>query len=222
MKRYRWNSVEIKPTGRIPVLVACAQSEADGVVVHVESEEEAIKLGRVREINMGALRLFANDWPNFKRKYGEISDKDRSGLFGILLLGRALTDKDQRVFELAVGRIATGPFADLRRGVVQQQPGIELARELAKGLQGVKLVLWWKDDGKDTTILPGLRCPDIRSALYTMAMFGIEGGAGIGACIVCGEPFVQVRKTRKTCSDKCRYVLHMKKNAMRLMKRRKS
>jgi hypothetical protein len=221
MKRYRWNSVEVRPTGRIPVLLACRQSELDGVVMHVESSEEAQNLGRVREIGLKALALFVNDWPTFKHKYGQISDDDRSKLLGLLLLGKALADKDQRVLDLAVERLATGPFSNFRKHSLERQPGMELGRELSKGMRAVEFVLWIKDDGKDSTILPGVRCPDIRSALYTLAVLSIEGGAGLGACVICGTPFIQVRKTRKTCTDSCRYALHMRKNAMRSTKRRR-
>jgi hypothetical protein len=222
MKSYRLDSVEISPTGRIPVLVACAQCDADGVVMHVASVEEAERVGRVREIGRDALSLFASDAPGFKRKYGEISNEDRSKLFGLLLLGKALTYRDGRVFELAVTRLATGFFSDFKKRTLESQPGMELGRELAKGLRGVEFILWIKDDGRDSTILPGLRCPDIRSALYTLAVLSIEGGTGLGACVICGTPFVQKRKTRKTCSGTCRYALHMQKKAMRSTRRRKS
>jgi hypothetical protein len=221
MKSYRLDSVEITPTvGRIPVLVACGQADLDGVAMHVASDEEAQRLGRVREIGLYALSLFVNDWSAFKRKYGQIDDEDRSRLLGLLLLGKALTDKDSHVLDLAVKRLAVGPLSDFRRRVLGRQPGMKLGRELAKGLRAVEFILWIKDDGRDSTILPGLRCPDIRSAVYTLAVLSIErGGTGLGACVICGTPFVQKRKTRKTCSGACRYALHMRKKAMRSTRR---
>ena len=222
MNNYRWNSVEISPTGRIPVLVACSQADLDGVVMHVESAEGAHRLGRVREIGVKALTLFANHPITFGRKYGDIGNSDRSKLFGLLLLGKGLADKDSRVLELAIKRLATGTFSEFKRHALERQPGMQLGTELAKGLRGVEFVLWIKDDGRDSTILPGLRCPDILSALYTLAVLNIEGGSGLGACVICGTPYVQRRKTRKTCSDSCRYALHMKKKGMKSLRRRKS
>ena len=189
--------------------------------MHVESEEEARNLGCMREIGMQALTLFVNDSLSFGREYGEINDEERSKLLGLLLLGKALADNDGRVLELAIKRLAVGFFSDFTKRGLKKQPAIELGRELAKGLKRVEFVLWRKDTHKETLILPGLRCPDIHSALYTLAVLSLEGGTGLGACVICGTPFVQTRKTRKTCSGKCRYALHMKKKATHSAKRRK-
>lgn len=236
MKNNRWNSVEINPTGRIPILVTCPQKDLDGVALPLHFSppgpteqdrhrqvEEFARLSRVREIGVEALALFADNWPAFKRKYGEISESDRSKLLGLLLLAKAISSKDARVLEWAIKRLATSPevFVQSKEYVLRKQPGTELAEGLASGVRGVEFILWWKEVGMTSTILPGLRCSDLRSALYTLAVMHIEGGEGLGACLVCGKPFMQRRKTRKTCSDKCRYTLHMQRKTTKVTAKRR-
>ena len=223
MKSYRLNSVEITPTGKIPVLLACSSRECEGVAVHVNSVEEAQNLGCLRELGVDALRLFVHKWNEFKRKYGNVSDNERTTLLGILLLTKALKAKDAGVLNLAVDRLtASGPIPELRGQILRRQPGIELGRGLARGLRSVELILWRKDDGANTTILPGLRCPTILTALYVLAVMRAEGGEGIGACLNCGAPFIQLRKTRRTCSGTCRYALHMKRKELKSKGERKT
>jgi hypothetical protein len=141
--------------------------------------------------------------------------RDRAKLLALLLLTKALADKDPRVLELAIQRSSKG----CERQTFEKLAGWELACQLAKGLRGAELILWTNKDG---VAAPGLRCDDILSALYVLAVLQFKGGVGLGACIMCGNPFVQKRKTRKTCSDTCRYNLHMKKKALRPIKRRKA
>jgi len=221
MNTYRLNSVDIGPSGRIPVLIPCNQSDAEGVAMHITSRKEAAKLGCVREIGLGALSLLVKDCRSFGRKYGAIPDKDRAELIHLLLLAKAIAANDHRIFELALKRLAAEPSIEFRRLALESQPGIELGVRLAQGLRGVELILWSKDEGSDLTILPGLRCRDVRSALYTLAVLSIEGGAGFGACVICGDLFVQLRRTRKTCSARCRYALHMQRKALKVTKERK-
>ena len=195
MKTYRLNSVELVPTGRLPILVACDRTKADGVAVHVAVEAQ--NLGCIREIDSRALALFVNNPKKFQREYGSVTEADRKRLLGLLLLMGAIKNKENATLESAISRLATGLVPDWDRKLLERQPGVELGRRLAEGIQGVEFMLWWKDDGNDSYILPGLRCPNTLAALYTLAALEMEGGKGLGACIVCGRPFVRQRGTRK-------------------------
>ncbi|KKK51925.1 hypothetical protein LCGC14_3110080, partial [marine sediment metagenome] len=221
MRNYRWNSVaadrvELGPIGTIPVLMACDRRKADGVVAHVSSVEEASQLGCVRVVDMDALELFASDGPAFQREYGRMPDHETLRLLGLLQLAEALKTRDNTDWEWARHRLASHPdpvFQNIKRSILGRQPGMELGRLLAEGLGKVQLVLWWKEEGRDLVILPGLRCPDVRSALYTLALVRIAGGKGLGACLNCGKPFVRQRGTRKTCSASCRYAMYERRSS---------
>jgi hypothetical protein len=187
MKNYRWDSVGIEKTRGIPVLLACTPEEADGVAVHVESEEEAKRVGCVREVGPEALSILNTSPAKFGKRYGELAVEDRTRLFGILLLAKAIMTRDEKFLELAVARLSEGPFSAMRRKIIQSQPAIELGKQIALGLRGIEFILWRKDTEHGTTIAPGLRCLDIKSAIYALALLRIEGGEGLGVCVVCGE-----------------------------------
>jgi hypothetical protein len=215
MKSYRLHGVEIVPTGKLPILLACDKQRADGVALHVASEEEARKLGCVRVVDSRVLTLFVKNPRKFEMEYGSVSNTERGRILGLLMLLGAIKNREDATLEFAINRLATGPFTDWDRRVLEKQPGIELGRRLAEGVRGVEFVLWWKDDRKDSYHLSGLRCPDVLTALYTLAALQMEGGKGLGACVVCGEPFIRVRGTRKTCSGKCRYLLFSQRRRMK-------
>lgn len=213
MYRYRNDSVTLEPVKTIPVLVACRdKGKADGVVVHVQSVDEAQRLGGVvRVIDQDALELFESDGRAFQREYGSVADADSYRLLGLLQLAQALATGDGIAWRSACERLGQElgykMFPDLR--VLERQPGFELVRLLARGLKDVQLVLWWKEQGKDLVALPGLRCPDALSALYTLALIRIAGGKGVGACLNCGGAIVQSRGLRRRyCSNKCKMRWH--------------
>ncbi len=210
----------------IPVLLACTRQKADGVVVHVSNPEEAQRLGCVRVLDKKALRLFVSDWRAFGKEYGHISRREELRLRGLLQLAEAIRNQDESAGRWASESLASDPEPQLRKlkqRILRQQPGVELARVLAEGLRGVQLVLWWKEEGRDLVALPGLRCPDVLSALYTLALVRILGGTGFGTCVMCGKAFVRQRGERKkTCSDKCRYALfQLRRRTKKSRKRRK-
>jgi hypothetical protein len=214
MASYRLHSVELVPTGKLPILLACDKQKADGVALHVASEEEARKLGCVRVIDSSVLGLFLKNPKRFEEEYGSVPNTERRRVLGLLMLLGAIKNREAATLESAIRRLATGPFTDWDRRVLERQPGIELGRRLAKGVRGVEFVLWWKDDREGSHHLSGLRCPDVLTALYTLAALQMEGGKGLGACVVCGDPFFRVRGTRKTCSGKCRYALFSQRRRM--------
>jgi len=214
MNIYRLNSVGQLP-GRLPVLISAKQSKLAVTEWQVGQAFDDARPAPVRQIGRDALALFTKDRRRFEQIYGVISDRDREKLLGLLLLTKALADKDPRTLELAIQRTAKGT----EKESVEKVAGWVLAGQLAKGLRGAELILWTNKDG---SAAPGLRCDDILSALYVLAVLQFGGGVGLGSCIMCGNPFVQERKTRKTCSDTCRYKLHMQKKAMHPRKRRKS
>lgn len=226
MRNYRFDTVELESVGTIPVLMACDRRKADGVVAHVTSVEEAKRLGCVRMVDLDALNLFVNDGFSFQKEYGLLSNSETKRLLGLLQLAEALKYRDEIAWKWACKGLSQELeyrlFPKLR--ILERQPGVELARLLAEGLKDVQLVLWWRQEGRNLVILPGLRCPDVRSTLYTLALIRIAGGKGLGACLNCGKPLVRQRgMRRKTCSDKCRYEMYLrkKKSPRKLRKKRK-
>jgi hypothetical protein len=218
MKIYGNAQVTLEPVKTIPLLIACARNKADGVVAFGHSSaEEARRLGCVRVIDEDALDLFVSDERAFVKEYGSIPATEGVRLLGLLQLVEALKTHDKTVWELALDRASYSPHKaiwDIQRPLLERQPGVELARLLAEGLTGVQLVLWWKEERRDVVILPGLRCPDARSALYALAWLRIAGGEGLGACLNCGKPLVTRRRMRRLyCSNKCKMAWHRSKKA---------
>jgi hypothetical protein len=132
-----------------------------------------------------------------------------------MLLARALRNHDSKAWDLALQQLASDPWPYLRemeRRVIQHQPGLELGRLFAEGLQGIELVLWWDTrDEEYSTILPGFYCPDVSTALYMLAwLHYVESGKGLGICLNCGKSFKPQRSTRRFCSDRCRYEYFVK------------
>jgi hypothetical protein len=220
MKSYRFNSVSFTSTGKIPLLVACPRNKADGhIVVEAEGTPVSERLPYVRLIDSNALSIFVNDVPAFQREYGDISPRDCSRLLGLLRLSQGLKTSDRTAYKWAFEHLTNAtasPEALFDQMALERQPEVELVKYLARGLRRVELVIWWKEVGRGQVFDVGLRCPDATAALYALAAISIVGGGGgIGACLRCGTAFVRQRRTRKFCSDKCRYDMHMSRSARR-------
>ncbi len=219
MKHYRLNSVELNGDREIPVIVACPQSQLEGVVLTDLNPPES---RRVREVKVDDLDLFVTNGPGFEKLYGAVSDSESSLLLGLLQLIEALKHKNPSDLEAASQRLAVSPikeFREIERQALFNNPGMKLGRLVAKGLRDVRLVLWCKDDGRDTEILPGLHCQDATSALYALVLMRLSGGKGLGACLNCGKFLPRQRRTRKFCSDTCRYKYFMRRNSSKRSKK---
>ena len=219
MKNYRWNSVELSGDREIPVIVACPQDQLEGIVL---TDVEPPESRRVREVKIDDLDLFVSDGPAFQKRYGVVSDSESSLLLGLLLLIEALKHKNPTDLEAAIERLAVSPikeFRELEKRSLSNDPGMNLGRLVAKGLRDVRLVLWCKDDGRNTEILPGLHCQDALSALHALVLMRLSGGKGLGACLNCGKFLPRKRRTRKFCSDLCRYNHFVKRKSSKRSKK---
>lgn len=221
MKSYRFNSVELRGDSQIPLIVACPQSKLEGVVL---TEVHPPESGRVREMGAEALDIFTEDGPRFRELYGPISDGESSRLLGLLQLIDALRHHDKAALESSLLRLADSPikeFREIEKRALLNNPGWHLGSFIAKGLRDVRLVLWAKDDGRDTEILPGLHCQDGTSALYALVLMRLSGGKGVGACLNCGKFLPRQRRTKKFCSDSCRYKHFMRRKSRETHKKEK-
>jgi hypothetical protein len=220
MNSYRWNSVdlsrfpEVRPDSEIPVLIGgCPPSKMDGVLAHGFTPTDELKpeLARVRRLPREALQLFVEDGPRFAKEYGAISDQASVGLLGLLDLVIATKDRDVAALYRAGGRLPhamfpqPGGMIDVIHDRIERDPGGLLADVLGRGIWGVRLVLWQRVRGENLTIQPGLLCPDVAKALYTLVLLQMGGGLGIQSCLQCGSWLVRQRLTRKFCSPACRY-----------------
>lgn len=218
MKRYRLNAVSFLPSESLPILVACPKDKADGLVVTEARNRRGgrpVHLRFVRVVNDDAIKSFVTDGDAFQKEYGAVPKDAASRLLGLLQLTEALKSGNQSDWNWACDLLTSTPNAfgkDFSIRILRFQPGVELARHLAEGLTDVELVLWWKEVRDDQVIELGLRCPDPCSALFAQAAISVvAGGTGIGACLKCGKAFWRRRRTRKFCSDTCRYDMHMKR-----------
>jgi hypothetical protein len=214
MKSYRLNSVSFKATGNLPVLVACPRDKADGLVV-VEAEGTTKRIPYVRLIDFDALKKFVEDPLKFQEEYGVVPDKTSLRILGFRQLAEALKTRDDDAYEFACRNLAKHSVDPYQTLALRRQPSFELARFVAKGLRHVELVIWWREEDLDQVQVMdlGLRCPDTTAALYALAAMSIVGGGeGIGACLKCGKALVRQRRTKKFCSDKCRYDMHMSRS----------
>ena len=222
MNNYRWNSVEITSDRTIPLIIDCPQDKLEGVVL---GDVRALKSGRVLEMGDGALELFVSNGPKFRTEYGPVSDDESSRLLGLLQLIDALKHRDKVALEAAIQRLAISPIPEIRqlaKRALLENPGWQLGNYLAGGLRDVQLVMWCKDNGKDTEILPGLYCRNATSALYALVSMRLSGGQGLGACLNCGKPLIRKRGTRKFCSDACRYAMFEQHRPKKRHKREKA
>ncbi len=219
MNPYRFNSVQLGPTGAIPLLVPCEPSQADGLVLPLRHHR--LPKPAVRVIDLKALSLLRENRPAFERRYGSVPQAAMPQWWGVTLLTQALKDRNPKTWEMALQRLALDPWPELskiKRRILEHQPGSELGQLFAEGLKGIEFVLWQREVGDDTEILPGLYCPNACAALYALAWFHYVEGAGAkgpGACPACGKIFTRKRSTRKFCSDSCRvawYRNHPKKS----------
>ena len=126
----------------------------------------------------------------------------------------AIQKRNSRALERAHYRLLHARFtepddqdAKVFRKMLTRGAGSVLADELGRPIleARVRLVLWAREEGEGLVIRPGLLCPDVTSALYTLVVLHLSGGSGLASCLQCGNLFTRQRKTGKYCLNKCRY-----------------
>lgn len=158
----------------------------------------------VRVLKEKDLALFVADTPKFEVEYGAIPTREREYLWSLLRLAGAVKARNQGEISEAFGQI-TAHMESPRREITLWELGKGarqfVSREISQGASKAQLVLWYRPRGY---VIPGLFCPTLLSAVYTLALVTIAGGKGLGACQICGKPLVRKRGTRLTCAGKCR------------------
>lgn len=215
MRKYRNEAITQKPNV-IPVLIRSGWKNRDGSATFLPGFQG---VSPVRVLGEEALEMFVNDGPRFQKLYGHVSDAESNKFLGLLQLAKAHQPGEYAAAKEAHKRLLGASSAlvqALQTMLLESDPQGYLAREMSKGSQRVRLVLWYTPQRQ---LLPGLYCLDALAALYALAVARIATGHGLGACLVCGKPLIRWRTTRKTCSDKCKQKLyrqaHRQKNSRR-------
>lgn len=190
----------------LPVLIPCTPNKMQGFA---SFKPGLGGLKPVRTIGDDALDLFVNKGYAFQKEYGRVPGGEISYLMALLHLTEAVKTSDRRPLEWACGRLANDPDPKLRQldvSEIKARPHQILSEKVTAGAGRVQLVLWYEKRRRGTTFLPGIYCPDVLSALYALTLLRIVGGRGLAVCEICGKAFIRKRRTRRTCSDKCRQV----------------
>lgn len=84
-----------------------------------------------------------------------------------------------------------------------------LSKAITEGLSKTRFVVWWHESAKK--FVPGLYCPDILTALYSLAMWSSGTAGGWAICQRCGENYPRKRTKQFYCGSKCRVAAAMKR-----------
>jgi hypothetical protein len=92
---------------------------------------------------------------------------------------------------------------------IAKTPALFISEALTRGLRDAKLVIWWAR--MERKLAPGLFCPDIMTALYTLLLSSIGCPGGIAVCQRCRTPFIRSKGIQLYCGHRCQVAAGMKR-----------
>jgi hypothetical protein len=165
-----------------------------------------------------ALALDPRSKKKFEARYGEAIDADvAKELWFVIQLSDAVAKRSLKRLKVAIGKFCG------QKNVSDELRGFRGTRELAQRLSirtaTACPTVWWSDSAK--RLVFGLACPDIKTAMFVLALGRIELGS-IGTCEHCHGPLLATRTNKRFCSHNCRSGYHMRARRAREQSKRRA
>jgi hypothetical protein len=199
--------------GLLPVVISWPRESKD------RSGENSLGWG-VRQLHPSdfALALDPRSRKKFQARYGEALDAQvEKELLFVIQLSDAVSKRSLKRLKVAIGNFCG------QENVSDELRGFRGTRELAQRLSirtaTASPTVWWSDSAK--RLVFGLACPDIKTAMFVLALGRIELGS-IGTCEHCHGPLLSARASKRFCSHNCRSAHHMRARRAREQSKRRA
>jgi predicted RNA-binding Zn ribbon-like protein len=193
------------PERAIPVLLKCEATKRDGFTALHDVSPTSVSVCRIPKT---ALRSFLDPQERklFETKYGTVPERERDWVLYVLGLADALARRDARAMRGVVRRyVRDSKYSDIAWDEVRKSPLYELHRNLNRGIQWTRFVVWWAE--RERRLAPGLMAQDAAGALAALVLSSIGQLGGLGICQrpQCQKPFIRVRggSKQRYCSYRC-------------------